>query len=166
MPPFNWHKYRKTPLGLRRKESKRKHWDRGRRENISGKCYLKSSQRTKKAKIVMVMIPRVITGGDNGVVMTACHVQGNGRSLQVDGLIFAQCHKLFNSEYAKNMLRMPRSFRCLISLGLPFPFFFPLHFSFLSLFFFSPLLSFPFLSIRFLPLLLCFCKFQSTQIQK
>lgn len=26
-------------------------------------------------------------GGDNGVVMTACHVQGNDRPLQVYGLI-------------------------------------------------------------------------------
>lgn len=41
-------------------------------------------------------------GGDYGVVMIACHVQGNGRSPQVYGLSFAQSLKLFTL----NMLRI------------------------------------------------------------
>ena len=90
----------------------------------------------------MVMIPRVITGGDNGVVMTACHVQGNGRSLQVDGLIFAQCHKLFNSEYAKDaeVIQMFNFSRTSISFLLSFAFLFFLFFFFPH---FYPFHSFP-----------------------
>lgn len=131
MPPLNWHKYRKTALGLRKKREietprqrkKRKYkWEMLSEELSKSKRGKNSDGDDTKGKH---------NGGDNGVVMIACHAQGSGRSPQVYGLTFAQFLKFFNFEYAKNMLRMLRLFRCLISLGLPFPFFLPLHFCFI-----------------------------------